>query len=163
MHTESGRRGRSLLVQAEQQAHEDHSRRLAELHQLAPLLERLQPVLPALDAAGLHFGPADLSLHWYRPDGPGGALSRRLRALRIRTRPLLSGNPATTQRWLDTLAAQGFREIHRDDYPHYPQAVLQRGHLLLLVDAPEPAATAAAKAKAEHQRRAEDAFAGAPA
>lgn len=160
MHPERGPRGHrlpSLHSQAEQHAHEEHSRRLAELHQLAPLLDRMEPLRPALDAAGLHFGPRDLSLHWYRPDG---TLGRRLRALRIHTRPL-SGDLGVTQRWLDTLTAQGFREIHRDDSRHYPQAILQRGHLLLVVDAPAPACVAAAQAKAQHQRRAEDAFADA--
>jgi hypothetical protein len=157
MHTT--RTGRTLLAQATERAHDDLNRRLAELHQLAPLLERLEPVLPALAAQGLEVFPGDISHTWHRPDR---STTRRLRALRITTRLLTSDN-GRCQRWLDALAAQGFREIHRDDYPHYPRAVLQRGHLLLVVDAPAPAATAAAAAKVAHQRRAEDAFAGAAA
>lgn len=162
MNTISPRRAASLLAQCEQRANDDHSRRLAEMHQLAPLLERLEPVLPALQAAGLHWSPADLSLRWHYPAGAAGLRRSRQRALRIYTRLLASSNNTTPQRWIDTLLAQGFREIHRTEALHYPEATLQRGYLLLVVDAPEPAASAsaAAKAKAEHQRRAEDAFAG---
>jgi hypothetical protein len=159
MHTPRTGTSRTLLAQATQRAHEELTRRLAELHQLAPLLERLEPVLPALAAQGLEVYPSDIGHTWHRPD-PGSP--RRLRALRITTR-LLTGDTSRCQRWLDALTAQGFREIHRDDYKHYPQAVLQRGHLLLVVDAPAPASTAAAAAKVAHQRRAEDAFAEAEA
>lgn len=161
MHTGSPRRAPSLLAQAEQQANDAHTRRLAELHQLAPLLDRLQPLIPALEAAELHVHPGDVSLERHYPDGRNG---RALRCLRIRTR-LLTGSPTHSQRWIDTLLSMGFREVHRDAAAYYPRAVLQRGHLLLMVDAPEPAqvAAAAAAAKAAYQRRAEDAFAGAEA
>ena len=157
MHTGSPRRTPSLQAQAEQQANDAHTRRLAELHQLAPLFDRLQPLLPALEAAELHIHPADVSLERHYPDGRAG---RALRCLRIRTR-LLAGSATHPQRWIDTLLTLGFREIHRDSAQYYPRAVLQRGHLLLMVDAPEPAQVAAAQAaaKVSHQRRAEDAFA----
>lgn len=153
----SQRRAPSLLAQAEQQATEAHTRRLAELHQLAPLLDRLQPVLPALEAAELHVHPGDVSLARHYPDGPTG---RALRCVRIHTCSI-TGSPTHPQRWIDTLLSLGFREVHRDSWDFYPRAVLQRGHLLLMVDAPEPAqvSAAAAAAKVKHQRRAEDAFA----
>lgn len=157
MHTLTGRRSTSLRALAEQQANERHTRRLAELHTLAPLLERLEAVVPALQAAGLTISPRDIYLARHHPNGPAG---RALRAVRINTRPLC-GDKTIPQRWLDVLLAQGFREIHRESFDQYPLATLQRGHLILKVDAPTPAASAAAAAaaKVEHQRRAEDAFA----
>ena len=47
MHTLTGRRSTSLRALAEQQANERHTRRLAELHTLAPLLRELLPWLAA--------------------------------------------------------------------------------------------------------------------
>lgn len=146
-----------LLAQAQERADEEHSRRLAELRELAPLLQKLDELQPQLAQHGLAIHPGDIHLGWYHLNGSYGQ-RRKL----VRLYSISFSRDAYAQRWLDALAELGFRELRRSGGV-YPTAVLQRGHLLLEVDAPAGGEARAAVAKVQHQLAAESAFAGAAA
>ena len=69
---------------------------LCAVASLRILLERLEAVVPALQAAGLTISPRDIYLARHHPTGPAG---RALRAVRINTRPLC-GDKTIPQRCL---------------------------------------------------------------
>jgi hypothetical protein len=131
----------SLHARAVAWADEEHARRLAELRELAPLMDRLDELAPALKARGieLHLYVSDWSikLDHYQPTGYFG---KRLKVLRLNTRGLLSSDERP-RKWLQALTELGFTEIERSGSV-YPTALLRKGHLLLRVDAPDMAPTA---------------------
>lgn len=146
---------RTLLAQAEAQANEDHNRRLAELRELQPLLQRMDELRPALSALGLTLHPSDLQLSSYFVNGD---YTKRRKVLRLHSRSFLGDQQP--QRWVSALAELGFREIKRSGSV-YPTAVMQRGHLLLEIDVPRCPEAATASSKVQQQLAAESAFAGA--
>lgn len=140
----------SLLAEAEQRAHNEHSRRLAELKTLAPLLYHLDELRPELEARSLKLYTDTMRLSWHWPTG---ALGRRQKVLCMDTRGW--EGDAKARRWYDALLGLGFREVKRADSPVYPTVVLERGHLLLQVDLPRDAAKPAEPAaEATHARAA---------
>lgn len=135
----------SLQAQAEERANQDHSRRLAEIKAMAPLLARLDAFVPALKDQGLTVYVDGVRL--YTQDRHG----KRERLLRIDTCGVLdSRQPA---RWLHALLELGFTEVRRSE-PPVPQVTLRHGHLRVIIDAPETAAQKAASAAVYAQRAA---------
>lgn len=128
-----------LQAQAEEQANQDHSRRLAELQALAPLLARLDAFAPALAQAGLKLYPRSITLYTSTVGG-----RRSVKQLRIDTGGLFDS--AAPQRWLDALVAAGFREVQRDGLDFGGSALLKHGHLLVRVDLPRNKRNAAESA-----------------
>lgn len=153
----STRKPSTLLALAEQQANDEHSRRLAELRELQPLLARLDELQPRLAQHGLAIHPNDIHLGWYHPNG-----NYRQRRKLVRLFDLSFSRHAQAQRRLDALAELGFRELRRSG-SLYPTAVLQRGHLLLEVDVPAPSDIGAATAKVQLQLVADSTVSGAAA
>ena len=133
----------SLQAQAEERAHQDHTRRLAEIKAMAPLLDKLDAFVPALKERGLDIYPTGLQLHTEHRDG------KQRRVLRIDTCGIIDHRKPA--RWLEVLLALGFTEVSRTSGA-YPQAVLRNGHLWVKVDVPETAAQRAASAAAYAQR-----------
>jgi hypothetical protein len=120
----------TLQAQAEQHANEAHSRRLAELRELAPLLARLDELVPALAERRLNVYPENLSLQRLRT---GDLLGPRHKVLRITGAFSLyrSERPA----WYEAFRALGFRVVKHDAASTtYPTAVLRKGPLLVCVD-----------------------------
>jgi hypothetical protein len=124
----------TLLARAEQLAIEQHQRRMAELRDLAPLLARLEELLPALAQRGLEVGVSDYSLK-LDSHQPTGFMGKRLKVIRLHTRGLLA-NDARVMKWLDAFRELGFTEVERSNGV-YPSALLRKGHLLVRVDVPE--------------------------
>lgn len=133
----------SLQAQAEERANQDHTRRLAEIRAMAPLLARLDAFVPALRERGLEVYPTGVQLHTEYRDG------KQQRVLRIDTSGILDSRKPG--RWLEALLALGFTEVSRTTGV-VPQAVLRHRHLLLKVDVPESAAHRAAWATEFAQR-----------
>jgi hypothetical protein len=118
----------TLQAQAEDQADREHTRRLAELQTLAPLLAGLQVFLPALADKGLRVYPSQL--HLQRERDSAGRLQNQLR---LRTDATFSGNATT--RWLDALLGLGFVQLSQGPF----SITLKRGRLVLVVDRPTSA------------------------
>lgn len=123
----AARAPRTLHAKCEQHANEVHSRRLAELAGLAPMLARLDEVVPMLKQHGLEVHPERVGLR-RRYDG-----MRWHNGLRITTSWF--HNSPSTKAWLAALQAAGFRCVEADPAGSaYPTAWLKRGHLLVCVD-----------------------------
>jgi hypothetical protein len=117
-----------LQAQAETDANQRHSRRLAELKALAPLLAQLDELMPSLTAQGLKLYPDQIGLT-HLDTG-----MRRMKVLRLdvasifdKTRPV---------QWQDALLKAGFATVKHFEAGEYSHAVMRRGSLLLQVTAP---------------------------
>lgn len=134
---------RTLQAEAEQHANDRHTARLAELHELAPLLAQLDTLRQPLAAAGLTLYPDALSLTRVRRD-PGNWNSPRLKVLRIGG--CFSVHSSQRPAWHTALVDLGFRTLSHNAGSVYPTAIMRKGTLLLEVDlsAAESAALAAA-------------------
>ena len=128
--TEPSRRV-GLQAAAEAHANEVHTRRLAELQAMAPLLAKLDALCPALEARGLYVTPDNLSL--YRETVCGANARVRHRVLRLQTG--LFSTSETTQRWLTALLDMGFETLSATSGV-YPTALLRKGTLLIRLDVP---------------------------
>lgn len=138
------RRPPSLLAEAETKANETHSRRLAELQALAPLLAHLDALRPELTARKLTINPDCISLR-KESLGVGAPYHKVLRlqvdAMFDKTRPA---------RWLAALLELGLRVVDFDKEGIYPLVLLRKGPLLIrmeLAAADHAALLAAEKAK----------------
>lgn len=121
---------RTLYAQCEQHANEVHSRRLAELAGLAPLLARMDEVMPTLKKHGLELHPDLLGLA-RRFSG-----TTTVNMLRISTYWL--HGPQAVGKWLQALLDAGFKPVSVDKPGSaYPLAVLKRGHLRVCINVTE--------------------------
>lgn len=128
------RRPPSLKAEAETQANEIHSRRLAELDALAPLLAHLDALRPELTARKLPIYPDSLSLRRERLTGGYGGPQTKV--LRISTDAFF--DHSRPSRWLAALLELGLRVLDFDHDGSYPTVLLRRGPLVLRVDLSEP-------------------------
>lgn len=120
-----------LQAAAEAHANEVHSRRLAELQAMAPLLAKLDCLCPVLAVHGLEVTPDNLSL--YREAVCGNPRVRH-RVLRLYTGIFPSAD--TTQRWLTALLAVGFEALSASPGV-CPTALMRFGSLLIRIDVPQ--------------------------
>lgn len=130
----ASRTPRTLYAQCEQHANEVHSRRLAELAGLAPLLAHMDEAMPTLKKHGLQLFPDQVGL-WRYFDG-----RRYLNTLRIT--PSWVSNRAAQDKWLAALRDAGFVPVHVSETGPYPVARLRSGHTVVTIDTNEETAAA---------------------
>lgn len=123
----TARAPRTLYAQCEQHANEVHSRRLAELAGLAPLLARMDEVMPTLKKHGLELHPERVSL-WRSYEG-----TRFVNTLRIVTS--WCSTSEAHGKWLAALREAGFKPVHVSDPGPCPVVRLRKGHALVTIDA----------------------------
>lgn len=118
---------RTLHAQCEQHANEVHSRRLAELAGLQPMLARLDEVVPMLKQHGLELHPDRIGLRRRF----GGRTWQNTLRITCSWMHDAKSNAA----WLRAFQAAGFHAIEVDPAGRaYPTAYLKRGHLVICVD-----------------------------
>lgn len=121
----------TLHARCEVEANEHHARRLAELKTLAPLLARLDELMPELQKRGMPVYPHQLSL-WIENDPARGWRARR-NVLRISTYSY--GNAQARTSWFRAFLELGFKPLSVSDPSlPYPTATLARKHLLVRLD-----------------------------
>lgn len=144
------RRPPSLLAEAVAHQCQIHSRRLAELQALEPLLAHLDALRPELTARKLTIYPDCLGLR-KESLGVGGPYHKVLRlqvdAMFDKTRPV---------RWLAAFQELGLRVVDFDKAGVYPTALLRKGPLLIRMElaASDHAALLAATADAHPDKAA---------
>lgn len=142
------RRPVTLRAQAEELANQTHSRRLAELQAMDPLLQHLEALCPQLQAAGVQLYAENLSLMHLTVAGV------RRKVLRVPSY-FSSGPNSQMALWVKALLAHGFAPVRCDEPGRpYPTAVLRRGPLLVCVDVTEADATDLCRRLAAGQKEA---------
>lgn len=136
----AARRPLSLQAQAETEAHSEHSRRLAELTALTPLLQQLDALRPALAERGLTVYPSSITLS-YEYLSPAGYAGPRSKVLRLATDIIF--NRGSPSRWLAALRELGLRVV-KADVSHFGSALLRKGSLLIRIGVSEADADALA-------------------
>lgn len=128
----------TLFEAALRNEHERHASRLATLKRMQARLALLDAYMPALKAAGLHPLLGEIN-DWSGKD--------------IYLRTTYFTAPEETQRLLDTLLAQGMKEIERRHYGPTDTVTVAKGRLQLVISVdlprrvwPAQPATAAAAA-----------------
>lgn len=125
----------SLRAEAEAQATEIHSRRLAELAALAPLLAHLDALRPELTARKLTIYPVSVSLR--RERLTGGYSGPHTKVLRLTTDAMF--DHSRPSRWLAALRELGLRVLDFDKTGcSYGTVLLRKGPLVMRVDLAHP-------------------------
>lgn len=129
------RRPPSLKAEAETQANEIHSRRMAELAALAPLLAHLDALRPELTARKLTIYPDSVSLR--RERLTGGYSGPHTKVLRLTTDAMF--DHSRPSRWLAALRELGLRVLDFDKTGcSYGTVLLRKGPLVMRVDLANP-------------------------
>ena len=121
----------TLYESALHKEHARHANRLATLKRMRARLALLDAYMPALKAAGLHLLIDDIT-DWGGKD------------LCVRTTYFIS--PKETQRLLDTLLAQGLKEVERRHHGATDTVIVGKGRLRIVVSVDMPRDTAATAA-----------------